>query len=151
MTTITVPGAASAASSSALEYIEARWNAAAATWDPDKFAALYTDDALFFGGLPNLYVGSTGVHAYFSHYVGTVKSASVTFVDQHVKELARDTFLAQGFGNFRVVLTSGTEFDNVQRTTLLIVRRAGQWKIAQHHFSSRPDAPPIPESAPTSR
>lgn len=149
--TVAAPAVADTASAKALESIESRWGSAAATWDPDKFAALYTDDALFFGGLPSLYVGSTEIHKYFSYYVGTVKAASIKFVDQQVRKLGPDAFLFQGFGNFHVTLTSGAEFDSVQRTTLLIVRQAGEWKIAQHHFSTQPDAPPIPQTPAASK
>ncbi|MGU7775503.1 nuclear transport factor 2 family protein [Burkholderia sp. MR1-5-21] len=29
------------------------------------------------------------------------------------------------------------------RTTWVIVRREGRWKILQHHFSAPPDVPPL--------
>jgi uncharacterized protein (TIGR02246 family) len=65
--------------------VERRWNAAASTWDIDAFAAIYTGDALMFGGRADHSVGNEGVHAYFASYVGVLTSAEVTLTLQHIR------------------------------------------------------------------
>lgn len=129
----------------ALRAIEREWNAAALRWDPDRLTAIYTDDAVFFGGRPGISLGQTGIRVYFASYVGLLKSTRLELVDQHLRELAPDTFLAQGYGKFQFLLESGKESSTVMRTTLLIVKREGQWRILEHHFSTTPESPPIPQ------
>jgi len=119
------------------------WSDAGRTWDPAAIARGYTDDAVFFGGRPGLQQGSAGVRAYFDSYVGTITSARLTLRDQQVFRLAPDVILAQGFGHFALGFADGRSTDTVQRTTLVLVRRAGQWKILQHHFSVEPTSPPL--------
>lgn len=129
----------------ALRTIEREWNAAASDWNPGKFAAIYTDDALFFGGRPGLTVGQPAVREYFASYVGILKSTSMALVDQHLRELGPETFLAQGYVNFKFLLESGKNTSTVMRTTLTIVKRDGKWKLIQHHFSTTPETIPVPQ------
>ncbi len=119
------------------------WSAAGRTWDAAGIAANYTDDAVFFGGRPGLQQGSAGVRAYFESYAGTITRAKLTLRDQQVFRLAPDLILAQGFGEFALGFADGRSSDTVQRTTLVLVRRDGRWKILQHHFSAEPDSPPL--------
>lgn len=139
-----IGGDMSPAAQEALDSVERQWNMASKNWDPEKFGAIYTDDALFFGGRAPHYVGKSGVLDYFQSYVGVISAATLELVDQHVHDAGPQAFMAQGFGQFRLNMASGTETDLLQRTTLLITRRNSQWKIASHHFSSRPEAPPLP-------
>ncbi|NIE67190.1 SgcJ/EcaC family oxidoreductase [Burkholderia sp. Ax-1719] len=127
-----------------LAEIQAAWNAAASTWNPDAFAALYTEDALFFGGRPDHCVGGAAIHAYFASYQDVLESATLDLVDQHFLWLADDCFLAQGFGDFAFVLEGGKRTSRARmRTTLVIAQHASVWKIRQHHFSVPPESPPI--------
>ncbi len=137
--------AASAAAKSALENVQARWNDAAKNWDVAALTALYTKDALMYGGRPDMSVGLPGVNRYFSSYSEMLTSANLDLKDQVVVELASDMYLAQGFGVFGIRLKSGKDVGTTMRTTLLIVNRDGEWKILDHHFSSSPEAPPIPQ------
>lgn len=129
----------------ALRTIEREWNAAALHWDADKFASIYTDDALFFGGRPGISVGRPAIREYFSSYVGILKSTSMALVDQHLRQLGPETILAQGYVNFKFLLESGKNTSTVMRTTLTIVRRDGKWKLIQHHFSTTPETIPVPQ------
>ena len=124
--------------------VERRWNAAASTWDIDAFAAIYTDDALMFGGRADHSVGSEGVHAYFASYVGVLTSAEVTLTLQHIRQLGPETILTQGYGEFNFVLANGQRSHATLRTTWVIINKGGEWKVLQHHFSAMPEAPPIP-------
>ena len=49
----------------ALRTVERDWNAAAQHWDSESLAALYTDDALFYGGRPGHAVGHAKVREGF--------------------------------------------------------------------------------------
>lgn len=127
----------------ALTAIQDAWNAAAFRWDLDAFAAVYTGDALLFGGRPGQSVGRGEVRKYFASYVGVIDSAALTMVGQQIVRLAPGTFLAQGFGQLELQLTNGQLSQTVLRTTLIVVRRDDRWEIQQHHFSAQPDAPPL--------
>ena len=129
----------------ALRAIERAWNAAAKNWDADQLAAIYTDDAVFFGGRPGISVGRAGVREYFASYGGILKSTSMALVDQHLRQLGPDTFIAQGHVNFTFALESGKNTATTMRTTLTIVRRGNEWKLLQHHFSTTPETIPVPQ------
>jgi len=45
--------------------IQRRWAAAFARADADALASLYIEGALFFGSMPDLYCGRSGVRQYF--------------------------------------------------------------------------------------
>ena len=125
--------------------VQQRWNQAARTWDVASLTAMYTDDALMYGGRPGLSIGQAGMRGYFDSYTDMLASTRLELVDQYVIELAPDIYLAQGYGVFEFKLASGKVSGITMRTTLILVKRQGVWKILQHHFSSTPDAPPVPQ------
>jgi uncharacterized protein (TIGR02246 family) len=127
----------------AMAAIQAAWNEAARRWNPEALTAIYTADALFFGGRPHHSVGAGEVREYFASYEGVIESATLDLVAQHIIRLTPDCFLAQGFGDFSFVLSGKRTSQSHLRTTLVIVLRQGEWRILQHHFSVPPDAPPI--------
>jgi len=129
----------------ALKFIEFEWNAAALQFSVDKLAAVYSDDALMFGGRRGHSVGRDSIFAYYDSYVGVLKSMSLHLIDQHIIVLGPEAFLAQGFAEAHFVLAGGAESDNVLRTTLALARRHGNWKIVEHHFSPTPEVPAIPK------
>jgi ketosteroid isomerase-like protein len=67
----------------ALRTVERDWNAAAQHWDAERLVALYTDDALFYGGRPGHAVGGAKVREYFDSYVGTLAAARLALVPLH--------------------------------------------------------------------
>lgn len=129
----------------ALRTIEREWNAAAQNWDADKLAAIYTPDAVFFGGRPGISVGTAEIRTYFASYQGILKSTTMALVEQHLRELGPETFVAQGYVDFKFLLESGKHTATKMRTTLTIVRRDNQWKVIQHHFSMTPETIPVPQ------
>ena len=142
------PGAGISATDSeeavqAFEAVLKSWNAAARDWDVEAFSQAYTDDAVLFGGRPGLSLGHEGIRGYFSSYVGVIRSTTLELEDQHVFRLDPDTFMAQGYGRFQLTFADGKQSQSVLRTTLVVVRRQGSWKVLQHHFSATPDAPSL--------
>jgi len=129
----------------ALQTVQQQWNVAAADWNPEKLTAVYTDDALFYGGYPELFAGRERIREYFESYVGVLRSTHLNLIDQHILKLGPDTFLAQGLAHFHFVLDSGKKTETKMRTTLVLVKRDGNWKLTQHHFSTMPSKPPIDE------
>lgn len=131
------------AARAALAQVLAAWNAAAHHWDADLLTAVYTDDALFFGGRPGHSVGAGAIREYFASYEDVIESATLDLVEQHFIRLADDCFLAQGYGEFAFVLSGDRPSRSRLRTTLIVVLQEGEWKIRQHHFSTTPETPPI--------
>ncbi|MES2786615.1 MAG: SgcJ/EcaC family oxidoreductase [Pseudomonadota bacterium] len=122
-----------------------RWNMAARTWDVEALTALYTPDVVMYGGRPGMSIGHDGMRRYFASYTGLLASTRLELRDQVMIALAPKVYLAQGYGDFSFVLTSGKRSGTTMRTTWILVERAGQWKILQHHFSTTPEQPPIPQ------
>ena len=119
------------------------WNREAGNWGAQKLSSLYTDDALFFGGRPGHSVGAAEITAYFDSYHGVIISAHLKLVEQHVLMINEDCIMAQGFGEFDFVLAGNKSTQSRLRTTLVICRDGGGWKIRAHHFSTIPEAPPL--------
>ena len=71
----------------ALRAVERDWNAAAQHWNSAGLVALYTEDALFYGGRPGHAVGHAKVREYFDSYVGTLAAARLALVDQELRKL----------------------------------------------------------------
>ena len=128
----------------ALRAVEHDWNAAAQHWNSAGLAALYTEDALFYGGRSGHAVGHEKVREYFDSYVGTLAGARLALVNQELRKLGEGVYLAQGYAAFDFDLTAGDTTHTVLRATLVLTRRPEGWRIAQHHFSSPPPEPPIP-------
>ena len=128
----------------ALRTVERDWNTAARHWDAEGLGALYTDDALFYGGRPGHAVGHAKVREYFDSYVGTLSAAQLALVDQELRKLSEGVFLAQGYAKFDFDLSAGGGSSTMLRSTLVLTHRPEGWRIAQHHFSAAPSEPPIP-------
>jgi ketosteroid isomerase-like protein len=93
---------------------------------------------------PGHAVGHAKVREYFDSYVGTLAGARLALVDQELRKLGEGVYIAQGYAAFDFDLTAGGATRTVLRSTLVLTRRPGGWRIAQHHFSSPPSEPPIP-------
>ena len=119
------------------------WNLAAKVWNPKALATLYADNALFYGGRSGHSVGVAAIQAYFASYDGIIKSAVLDLIEQELVETSPDTFVAQGLGAFSFVLAGGRQTQSVLRTTLVLSKLNGEWKIQLHHFSVTPEVPPL--------
>jgi ketosteroid isomerase-like protein len=127
----------------ALDEIAARWTAAATPLDPAALGALYTPDAVFFGGLPDHYVGRSGVERYFDFYRDMLASIAVRFSDMHCAGLGLG-LVCQGFADFTFGLVDGRTTFNRLRATLVLERGQDGWAIKLHHFSPPPEDTPVP-------
>jgi uncharacterized protein (TIGR02246 family) len=145
ITPVGVVKEASARAKSVLSDVQERWNEAALTWDVAGLTAMYTPDAVMYGGRPGMSVGHTGMHQYFSSYIDMLASTKLDLTDQVMIELAPNVYLSQGYGVFQFQLKSGKKSGTTMRTTLVLVERDNEWKILQHHFSLTPDEPPVPQ------
>ena len=117
-----------------LAAVEARWKTAFARHDADAQAALYTEDALFYGGTMPLREGRDGVRAYFQAVRPEVKTAE--FRDWRAVRVAPGVIMAAGIAAFLIEDGAGTE-RREYRITWLLVERGGEWLIANHHVSRR--------------
>jgi uncharacterized protein (TIGR02246 family) len=120
-----------------------RWNEGACPWGPERLAELYADEAMLYGGRPDHSVGKAAICRYFETYTGILSSAVLTLHSQHVRSISHGAFVAQGCCRFDFEFLSGGRSHSVLRTTLLLVRADGEWKILQHHFSPQPAEPPL--------
>lgn len=119
------------------------WNKAAADWNLTALAALYTPDALLFGGRAGHSVGGAAIHGYFESYAGVILSASLELFDQQILNTGETSLIAQGFGDFAFTLAGERRTRSRMRTTLLLDWRDGVTRIRLHHFSPPPEAPPL--------
>ncbi|WP_292678880.1 nuclear transport factor 2 family protein [Mesorhizobium sp.] len=119
----------------ALDQIQQRWNEASAPWDKRLLSQIYTQDALFFGLLPRLYVGRSEIEEYFGSYQLILEKVNLTLVDQNTRSLSRGLFAAQGFGDIVNYYRDGSVVKNRVRTSFVVSRINGDWQIYLHHFS----------------
>ncbi len=126
-----------------LDNMQNAWNLAAKVWNPEALARLYADDALFYGGRSGHSVGVAAIQAYFASYDGIIQSAVLDLIEQEIVQLSPESFVSQGLGVFSFVLAGGRHTQSVLRTTLVLSKLNGQWKIQLHHFSVTPEVPPL--------
>ncbi len=122
--------------------VEAQWNEAGATWDPAKFQAMFTDDALFYGAHVKLFVGPE-TKDYFVGYVGQIVSARAKFVEQRYIPCGPGQYYAQGYADMVTDLIGRGEFKLRMRTTLLIAKVGEDWRVRGHHLSPMPAGTPL--------
>jgi ketosteroid isomerase-like protein len=78
--------------------IQRRWAAAFARAEADALASLYIEGALFFGSMPDLYCGRSGVRQYFETLAKGYEGAA--FADTHTVEISPDLIVSAGFVTF---------------------------------------------------
>jgi uncharacterized protein (TIGR02246 family) len=113
--------------------IMAKWAAAFSRLDAAALTSLYSKNAFFFGSNPNLYRGNDGVKAYFEG-LPRWQSPSVQFTDIRTAQAAADLINVAGTASFSVEKDAEPL---VVKITWVIVREDGEWKIVNHHVSSK--------------
>jgi uncharacterized protein (TIGR02246 family) len=113
--------------------IMGQWAAAFTKLDAKTLASLYSRNAFFFGSNPNLYRGQDGVAAYFSG-LPRWASPTVQFIDVKTAPAGPDVINVAGTATFLV--EQGAEPLSV-KISWVIVREDGDWKIVNHHVSSK--------------
>lgn len=124
-----------AEAAAAVAAVQAEWADAFARRDAAGLAALYAEDAAFYGSLPALYRGRDGVREYFSLLPPRYRWAR--FGAPALVALGPGAVAASGPVEF------GTEEDGRQevlryRITHVLVRSGATWLIAAHHASPVP-------------
>ena len=112
-----------------VELLHAAW-VAAFNRDLDAHMALYTDDATLFGSKPELSVGRAAIRAYFAALGPQVSVRRYPM--PRVVYLPPDVAASAGHVDF-----ADGETVMPYRMTWMLVRQAGNWRIAQHHGSPR--------------
>lgn len=110
-----------------------KWTAGFTKLDAAALAALYSKNAFFFGSNPNLYRGNDGVQAYFAG-LPRWSSPSVQFTDVKTTQAAPDLINVAGTASF--IVEEGAQ-PLVVKITWVIVREDDDWKIVNHHVSSK--------------
>ena len=110
-----------------------KWAAAFSKLDAKALASLYSKNAFFFGSNPNLYRGNDGVTAYFSG-LPRWSSPSVQFTEVRTAQATADLINVAGTASF--VVAADAE-PLVVKISWVIVREDGEWKIVNHHVSSK--------------
>jgi uncharacterized protein (TIGR02246 family) len=113
--------------------IIAKWCAGFAKLDASALSSLYARDAFFFGSNPTLYRGRDGVAKYFSG-LPRWRSPAAVFSDVVSAQVAPDVINMGGLITFDL---AGERPELVVKMSWVIVREDGDWKIANHHASSR--------------
>ena len=113
--------------------IMGRWAAAFERLDAKTLASLYSKNAFFFGSNPSLYRGQDGVAAYFAG-LPRWASPTVQFTDVKTAPAGPDVINVAGTATFLV--EERAEPLSV-KISWVIVREDGDWKIVNHHVSSK--------------
>jgi uncharacterized protein (TIGR02246 family) len=129
----------------AVREIERMWREGGAPYDPRALTALYAEDAAFFGGLPEHYVGRAKIERYFEHYRELVATSSLAFRDLVFRRLSDSVIAAQGFVDFTFGLPDGQTSRATLRATLVLSHGLDGWRILLQHFSSPPLKTPVPD------
>ncbi|MCX5516289.1 hypothetical protein C3941_17255 [Kaistia algarum] len=116
-----------------IESLLETWIGAFNSRDLDRHMALYLEDAVLFGSVDELQIGRARIRAYFSGRPPGVRVAAypmprVAMVTPDVASTAGHVEFADG------------DAPMPYRMTWLLVRKAGNWRIAQHHGSPRTGA-----------
>ncbi len=113
--------------------IMAKWAAGFARLDAAALSALYANNAFFFGSNPTLYRGRDGVAAYFNG-LPRWRAPSVTFSEVSCAEVVPGVINSAAVFSFDL----GAEREPLSvKMSWVIVREDGEWKIANHHASSK--------------
>jgi uncharacterized protein (TIGR02246 family) len=110
-----------------------RWASAFERLDAKALASLYSNNAFFFGSNPNLHRGQDGIAAYFNG-LPRWASPAVRFTDVKTAPAGADVINFAGTATFLV--EEGAEPLSV-KISWVIIREDGDWKIVNHHVSSK--------------
>ncbi len=113
-----------------IEALLAEWIAAFNAHDLDRHMKLYDENAMLFGGNDQLHLGRDNIRTYFGGRPAGMRVKSYPMPE--VREVAPDVVVTGGHVNF-----ADGETPSPYRMTWVLVRKDGNWRIAQHHGSPR--------------
>ena len=113
--------------------IIAKWCAGFATLDATALSSLYAKNAFFFGSNPRLYRGRDGVADYFNGLPRWRKPSAV-FSEVRATQTSPDLINMAAIVSFDL---AGEREEFSVKMSWVILREDGDWKIVNHHASSR--------------
>ncbi|UWU80900.1 nuclear transport factor 2 family protein [Bradyrhizobium huanghuaihaiense] len=113
--------------------IIAKWCAGFATLDAAALSSLYSRKAFFFGSNPKLYRGRDGVADYFNG-LPRWRRPSAMFSEVSAAQAGPDLINMGATISFDL---AGERDDLVVKMSWVIIREDGDWKIVNHHASSK--------------
>jgi uncharacterized protein (TIGR02246 family) len=113
-----------------VEALLAEWIAAFNAHDLDRHMQLYTEDAMLFGAVDELKLGRANVRSYFGGRGPSVRVKSYPMPE--VREITPDIVVTGGHVDF-----ADGDTPSPYRMTWVLVKKDGNWRIAQHHGSPR--------------
>ena len=113
-----------------IEALLQQWIAAFNRHDLDAHMELYTEDATLFGAVDELQIGRAAIRAYFGGRGPQVRVKSYPM--PRVAMLGPDVAVTAGHVDF-----ADGNTPMPYRMTWVLVKRARNWRIAQHHGSRR--------------
>lgn len=111
----------------------AKWTAAFAKLDAAALASLYAKNAFFFGSNPSLYRGQDGARAYFNG-LPRWRAPSAVFSEVRAAEAGPDLINMAATVSFDL---AGEREPLQVKMSWVIIREDGDWKIVNHHASSK--------------
>ena len=113
--------------------IIAKWCAGFATLDAAALSSLYAKNAFFFGSNPRLYRGRDGVADYFNG-LPRWRQPSAVFSEVRAAQASPDLINMAAIVSFDL---AGEREEFSVKMSWVILREDGDWKIVNHHASSR--------------
>ena len=113
-----------------IEALLAKWVTAFNAHDLDAHMALYEEDATLFGSVDELKVGRAAICSYFHGRGPRVRVK--TYPMPRIAMLSPDVAVTSGHVDF-----ADGDTPMPYRITWVLVQKAGNWSIAQHHGSPR--------------
>ena len=113
--------------------IIAKWYAGFATLDAAALSSLYSKNAFFFGSNPKLYRGRDRVADYFNG-LPRWRQPSVVFSEVNAAQAGSDLINMAAIVSFDL---AGERPEFSVKMSWVILREDGDWKIVNHHASSR--------------
>ena len=113
-----------------VEALLAEWIAAFNAHDLDRHMKLYTKDAILFGSVDELQKGRDRIKSYFGGRPPGMRVKSYPMPE--VREVAPDVVVTGGHVDF-----ADGDSPSPYRMTWVLVKKDGNWRIAQHHGSPR--------------
>lgn len=113
--------------------IIAKWCAGFARLNATALASLYSKNAFFFGSNPALYRGRDGVAAYFNG-LPRWRAPSAVFSEVRVAQAGPDIINMAATISFDL---AGEREPLEVKMSWVIAREDGDWKIVNHHASSK--------------
>ncbi|MCX7305838.1 MAG: SgcJ/EcaC family oxidoreductase [Hyphomicrobiales bacterium] len=111
-----------------VETLLSEWIAAFNAHDLDRHMALYMEDAILFGSVDELQKGRARIRDYFGGRPAGMRVAAYPMPE--VRQLTSDVAVTSG----HVIFADGDK-PSPYRMTWALVKKNGDWKIAQHHGS----------------